>query len=140
MTDATDRTAVPTAGPSASQRLGWVLLAYLAGIGAIPFVSAAAVATSAALGLPEGLFGSISIALVAALVAWVAGRPGTTPVTQLAVGASFGPGVALVNALVFGVTWPLAVLVLQAVSSTVGAATYVALAHRRRRLRDAATR
>lgn len=130
MTDTTDRTA----GPSRSQRVGWVLMAYLAGVGALPFTSAAALGASDALGLPDGLLGSVSLAVVGALVAWVAARPGTAPVTQFAVGASFGPAVALLNALVFAVTWPIEVLVLQAVSSTAGAGTYVALAARRRRL------
>lgn len=125
---------VGAGAPSRSQRIGWVLLAWLAGIGAVPFASAGSLAVSEALGVPDALPGSIGLALVGALVAWVAGRPGTSPATQVAAGAAFGPAVVLMTMLVFRVTFPVPALLLQTLSTAAGATTYVVLSQRRARL------
>ena len=124
-------------GPSRGQLVGWTLLAWLAGLGAVPFTSAAATMLSQGLGLPETPVGTLALALVCALVAWVAGRVGTAPRHRILVGAGFVPLVHLINVVFFGVLLPLTIILGQMLVGFIGAATVVVLGERRARLRDA---
>ncbi len=125
------------AGPSRGQLVGWTLLAWLAGLGAVPFTSAAATLLSQGLDLPETPVGTFALALVCALVAWVAGRVGTPPRHRFLVGTAFVPLIHLINVVAFQVLLPLPVIAGQMVVGAIGAGTMVALGERRARLREA---
>lgn len=117
--------------PGAGLVVGWTLLAWLAGFGAVPFISVGALALSEAVGLSEAVLGTFGLSLTSALVTWVAGRPGPSRRTQLLVGATFLPVVQGLNVLAFGALLPLGVVAAQTLVGVVGAGLTVLLAVRR---------
>lgn len=120
--------------------IGWVLLAWLAGLGTIPFASAGAVAISQALGITAEPLGTVAVAACAAIVAWVFGRARTDVRSRTLVGGTYLLAIELVSRLLTGlstsgvVSVPLTQLALQTLVAFVGAGTFAVLAERRRRM------